>query len=69
MKTKTTYSVMARWNVKIGRKKSDVILCQWTTLLGDYVSHEVARKAAEEYLPYAKIIKKTWEIVEEFDAI
>jgi hypothetical protein len=64
---KTTYSVMARWNVKLGRKKTDITLCQWTTLNGDYISQEAARKVAEQYLPYAKIIKKTWEVVEDLE--
>ena len=65
---KTTYSILARWEVKLGRKKTDVALCNWSPLHGDYISHEAARKVAEQYLPYAKIIKKTWEVVEDLEA-
>lgn len=65
---KTTYSLLVRSNVKIGRKKSDVKLCNWTFLQDSYVSQEAARKAAQEFLPYVKIIKKTWEVVESLEA-
>jgi len=65
---KTTYSLLVRSNVKIGRKKSDVKLCNWTFLQDSYVSQEAARKVAQEFLPYVKIIKKTWEVVESLEA-